>query len=82
MAEVKHGVDSITELGTLIETQERLSAEILQMLLRGLAGALAVFAGVAAGLGFGAYKEVMAAKPKRSLREAKATIRMLTERHS
>ncbi len=33
-AEVKHGVDSINELGTLIETQERLSAEILQMLLQ------------------------------------------------
>ncbi len=33
-AEVKNGADSIHELGQLIETQERLSAEILQMLMQ------------------------------------------------
>ncbi|HEX2569102.1 MAG TPA: phage holin family protein [Polyangia bacterium] len=43
---------------------------------------MAVFACIGVGLGWGAWKEARAAQPRRSLREAKATVRWLTRRYA
>jgi hypothetical protein len=43
---------------------------------------MGVFACIGAGLGWGAWKEARAAQPRRTLREAKATVRWLTRRYA
>ena len=45
-------------------------------------GLCAVFGALAAVIGLGAYREIVKAKPRRTMREAKATVRMLSERHA
>lgn len=43
---------------------------------------MGAFACISVGLGWGAWKQVLAARPRRTLREAKATVRWLTRRYA
>lgn len=43
---------------------------------------MGVFACIGVGLGWGAWREARAAQPRRTLREAKATVRWLTRRYA